>query len=151
VLREHVEVDVEVRLAVLPQEPRLHGLVAYALERRHAGVLRVHALAHELHDQERRQAVQVRFAAAGGTGGTDGVVDVETRTENRRIADPARNLPGEAAGGGDAADVPGGVDAVAVDRAVEVLRIDLALGDHLPADRVTGGRTGLGIGVVVRV
>src|SRR5215213_8709367 len=75
-----------------------------------------------------------RFAPAGGPGGANLVVDVEPGAEDGRVADPSRNFPGEPARGGHAADLPLRVDAVAIDGAVEMVRIDDPLGDHLQLD-----------------
>ena len=101
------------------EQPLLDGVGLDALERFHAGVLRRHAAAHRLDDQERRQVVEIRLAASGGAGGADLVVDVEPGAEDRRVAGAAGDLPGQAARGRDAADVAVRADAVAVDRAPE--------------------------------
>ena len=95
--------------------------------------------------EERAEAEQVGFAAAGGARGADVAVDVEAGAEDRRIAEPARNLPGQAARRRDAADVALGVDAVAVDRAVDVVLVDEPRRDHVehhlraPPPRVPAG------------
>src|SRR5205085_2529789 len=68
---------------------------------------------------------------AGGPRRADFVVDEEPGAEDRRVADASRQFPRAAAGGGDAAHVAARVDAVAVDRAVEMIRIDPSLGNHV--------------------
>jgi len=109
------------------------------------------AAPHLFHDQERAQVVEVGFAAAGRSGGADFVVHVESRAENRRVADAAGNLPRQPAGRRHAADVAAGVDAVAVDRAVIVIGIDEAFTHHLQAGVVPGLRPRLRIRVVLRI
>ena len=107
-------------LPVGGQQPLLDRVRLHPPQRLHARVLGRAAPAHLLHDEERRQVVEVGLAAAGRAGGAHGVVDPEPGAEDRRVADPARDLEGEAARGGDAADLALRADAVAVDRAVAV-------------------------------
>src|SRR5439155_11817588 len=94
------------------------------------------AAPHLLDDHERRQVVEIGFAAPGRSGGADLAVDVQPRAENRRVADAAWNLPRQPARRRHAADLAFRVDAVAVDRAVVVIAIDPAFRDHLPRDGV---------------
>ena len=94
------------------------------LQRFHAGVLRALAAAHLSTMRNDAQVVEVGLAAPGRARGADFAVHIEPGAENRRVADAARNLPRQAAGRRDAADLAAGVDAVAVDRAVEVIGVD---------------------------
>src|SRR4029079_924180 len=90
--------------------------------------------------QERRQVVEVRLAASGGTGGADLAVDVQPRAENRRGAGASRNLPRQAARRRDAADLAFRVHTVAVDRAPEMFTVDQPLAHHLQTGVVAGLR-----------
>ena len=109
------------------------------------------AAPHLLDDEERRQVVEVRFAASRRSGGADVAVDVESRAQNRRVAGAPRNLPREAARRRHAADLALRVDAVAVDRAPEVLAVDEAFAHHLDAGVVPGLRALLRAQVVQRI
>ena len=105
-------------------------------QRRHAGVLRMHAPPHRLDDDERRQVVEIRLAAAGRSGGADAVPHVQPGAEDRRIADAARHLPRQPARRRHAADLAARTDGVAVDRAPEMIRVDQPFARHLVADGV---------------
>src|ERR1700722_5545221 len=72
-----------------------------ALERVHAGFLRGHAAAHVLDDGVRSGNLDIFFSAAGGAGGAHVLVGIAAGSNDRRIAATARQLEGEAAGGGD--------------------------------------------------
>src|SRR5258706_7920633 len=85
---------------------------------------------HLLDDHERAEVVEICFATPGGTGGADIAINIKTGAENRRIAQPSRNLPGQPAGGGDAADFAFRVDSVAVDGVVQVLFSDQTFSQH---------------------
>src|SRR5436853_4763268 len=98
----------------------------------------MHALAHVLNDEERAEVIQIGFAATGGTRGAHFAVDVKPRPEDWRVTDPPRNFPREAARRRHTANLAFGVDPIAIDRAVNVSRIDEAFGDHL-AERFAAG------------
>src|ERR1051326_3189163 len=76
---EDVEVDAEVRIALLVEQALLDRVGLDAPERLHPGVLRVRAAAHLLDDEERAEAVKVRLAPSGRTRRADRAVNVETR------------------------------------------------------------------------
>src|SRR5205085_2544943 len=84
------------------------------------------------------EVVEVGLAAPRGAGGADRAVDPEPGAQDRRVADAPGDLPGEAARGGDAADLAAGVDAVAVDGAVDVLGTEEAVGHHGAAGALAG-------------
>src|SRR5690606_9774128 len=77
-----VEVEPEVGPAIRTQET-WRGLLDHTLQRREAGILGVHPLAHELHRQESTAHHDVALATAGRACGTDVVVGVLTRTDDR--------------------------------------------------------------------
>src|SRR5205823_4015171 len=136
-LVERVESDLEVWQALAVEEPLFDRLRLDAPERLDDGVLRVLALSHHLHDVERRQVVEVRFAAAGRTRGTHVVVDVETGAENRRIAHAPGDLEGKPARRRDARDFAARAEPVAVDRAVDLDGIDEPRQNELRARAVS--------------
>src|SRR5579859_6928751 len=74
----------------------------HALERVETRFFWRHAVAHVFDDGVGAGHADVFFSTAGGSGGADVLVQVETRADNGRIADAARNLPRQAAGGSDA-------------------------------------------------
>src|SRR5204862_5409761 len=84
------------------------------------------------------QAVKVGFATTGGAGRANLAVDIQPRAEDRRIADPSRNLPRQPTRRRHTADVASAVDAVAVDRAPVVFGIDEAFARHLQPGVVPG-------------
>src|SRR5262249_9557718 len=65
---QDVEVQAEIRMALLVEQPLLPGVGGDPAERSHPGVLRVRAAPHLVDDQIRAQAVQVRLAPAGRPG-----------------------------------------------------------------------------------
>src|SRR4029453_13339411 len=70
---------------------------------------------------------------AGRAAGPDFAVDEEARADDRRIAQPARDLEEEAGRGGAAGDGPVGRDDVAIDRALRAEVLDAVLLD-VPLD-----------------
>src|SRR6185312_11581613 len=62
----------------------------------------MHAVAHVLDNRVAAGDPDVFFAHARRTGSTYVLIEKEPRADDRRIADPARNFPGEPAGCGDA-------------------------------------------------
>src|SRR6186997_1453443 len=131
-LIEDEEADVEVRQSARVQESCLDGVRADAFERFHPGILGMHATAHALDDEVRREVVEVRFAASRRPCRAHVVVDIETGAENRGITNASRDLPRETARGRDAADVAVRVDAVAIDGAPEGAFRNEAVLHHRP-------------------
>ena len=110
-----------------------------------ARVFRMFPLPHHLDDYERREAVEIRFAAARRAGRAHFAIDVQTRPEDGRVADAPGDLPREPAGGRHAADLAFRADPVAIDRPIDVILVDDALGNQfhhhaprrgLPLDRI---------------
>src|SRR5688500_4191672 len=106
---------------------------------------------HLLDDEERREVIEVGFAASGRSGGADLPVHVEAGPEDWRVSHASGDLPGEAAGGRHATDLAARVDGVAVDGAVEMMRIDAALRDHLALDAAQPAFALLRIEIVQRI
>ena len=104
-----------------------------------------------LNHQERCEVIQIGLATTGRARRAYFVVYVETGTENGRISDPARDLPGQSAGGGHPADIAVCVDPVAIDRAPIMFCIDLALGHHLQAHSHTDLSALLRVEIVSRI
>src|SRR5262245_61858541 len=130
-LVHRVEVDVEVRLPVLvPHVLRQSHDPLQTLQR---GLLGRHALPHELDHRMRPAGAQVAFAPPGRAAGPDVAVDEETRADDRRIAQTARNLEEETRRRRAAGDGPVGGDDVAVDRALWAEVFDAVLLD-VPLD-----------------
>jgi len=75
----------------------------------------------------RRARANRHLAVARARARAITIVSIITRTDDRRVADAAGDLPGEAAGRRHAADLAARVDAVAVDGAPEVLAVDQPL------------------------
>src|SRR5262245_50920535 len=67
---------------------------------------------------------------SGGAGSAHFPVHIEARAENGRVADASRDFPRQAAGGRYSRDGAFGVQPDAMDRAVEVLRLNQSLRDH---------------------
>src|SRR5262249_14217450 len=118
---QRIENDIEIRQPATVEQALLDGVGLDALERVERGVLRMHAPAHSLPGANRAEVVEVGLAAAGGARRADVAVDVEPGAEDGRVADAARDLPRQAAGGGHAADLPLRVDPIAIDRAVQMM------------------------------
>src|SRR6185436_12965025 len=112
---------------------------------------RVSAAAHLLDDHKRAQIVEIRFAATGRTGSANRTIDIESRSEYRRVTEAPGNLPRETARSCYAADLTFGVDAVAVDRAVHVLLAQQAFREHLERRFVSGLSAFFGIEIVTRI
>jgi hypothetical protein len=91
------------------------------------------------------------LAAAGGARGAHFAVEIEAGTQDRRVADAAGDLPGQAARRRDSADLALGAHAVAVDRAVDLLGIDETFGHHLPSRALRGVCALLRVEVVLGV
>src|SRR2546423_9587384 len=111
----------------------------------------MHALAHVLDDQERAKAVKVRFDTTGRAGRADLAIHIQTGAEDWRTAHAPRNFPGEAARRGHATDLSLRVDPVAIDRAVEVLRVDQSFRHHFSQDFAAGFGTLLRIEVMLGI
>src|SRR5690606_15905019 len=82
-----------VRQTTAVEQPVLDGVPLDAAARLDPRILRAPTPTHLLHDQERAQPEEVRFAPARGAGGADVAIHVEPRAEDRGITDAARDLP----------------------------------------------------------
>src|SRR5207302_9361683 len=60
---------------------------------------------HRFHDEQAAADADDLLADAGGAGGPGGVIDIETMTDQRRIADAARQLVRQARGAANAAEL----------------------------------------------
>src|SRR5262249_56743655 len=78
-------------------------------------------------------------------------VDVQPGAEYRRVPDAPRNLPRQPARRRNTAYLAARVDAIAIDRPIQMLWIDQALGRHLASHSVAGFHSVFRIQVVQRV
>src|SRR5215218_289043 len=131
---QRVERDVEVRVSVPLSQPFLHGICPNAPQRLESRILRVHPLPHQLDDQKGGEAEEIGLPAPSRSRRAHAAVHVEPGSENGRVPDAPGDLPGQAARGRDAADVPARVDPVAIDRAPHMTRCGNAFGDQLTQD-----------------
>src|ERR1051326_4693155 len=109
------------------------------------------AATHFFDNQERAEIEKIRFAASSRTGGADGAIDIQASAQNRRVANATGNFPGQAAGRRHPANFALHIDAVAVDRAVQILRAQQTLRDHILSCLETGGSTFFRIEIVQRI
>src|SRR5262245_15831417 len=86
VFPQGVELEVEVGPAFGRAEPLLAGVVGDAFGDGQAGLGWALAAPHQLDDQERAQADDVGLAAPGAARGSDGVVAVVARADDRGVA-----------------------------------------------------------------
>src|SRR5207245_4156128 len=89
-------------------------------------------------DQEGAERKKVRLSSSGRAGNADVTINVQTGTQNRRVADPARDFPSQSAGCGNAGDLSPGIDGVAIDGAVKVMRIEQPFSQHFHGGTTTG-------------
>src|SRR6185295_16767694 len=123
----------EAGMPAFVEQTLLDGARGDALQGLHAGVLGAAAAAQLLDDQERRQAQQVGLAASGGARRADLSVGIDARAQDGGVADAAWDLERQAARGRDARQLAARAQAAAVDRAVDVLGVELSAGQHLRA------------------
>jgi hypothetical protein len=99
VLGESVEIDAEGRLPLGGAETRVsRGCLDDPLAGGDHCVLDVLAAPDSFDDEVGRAIEQVDFAEPGRTARADRVVEIETRAQDRRIADPTGDLERQAGG-----------------------------------------------------
>src|SRR5438046_941698 len=106
------------------------------------------AATHLFDDQKRTETVAIRFATSRRAGRAHAAIQIQAGAENRRVTHAPGDLPGQAAGSGDAADFALAVDAVAIDRAVVAFRSEQPLSEHFHRGAATGFRSLLRIEIV---
>ena len=74
-------------------------------------------MAHVFDDGVGSADADILFAATGGAGTANFLIDINAGTDDRGIADAPGDFPGEPAGGGDAGHLAFGVQAEAIDGA----------------------------------
>ena len=117
VLVDAVELHVEVGAAIRVESVESRLVVRDPLAGLDRRVLGLQAPAHRFDDRVARQIQQVRLATTGRAGRAELVVELQPRTQNRRVADAAGDLVIEARGRRHAAEVAVRVERRAVDRA----------------------------------
>ena len=78
-----VKVDSEVWIAFAVEQAFLNRVRLDPFAGIETGILRVHAASHIFDNQKRTKVVEIRFAAAGGTGRTGFSIDVEAGAQDR--------------------------------------------------------------------
>ena len=105
------------------------------------GVLRMRSAAHHLDDEERREVVEIRFAAAGRSGGAD---VVRARTAPRPESANRRRGPASSTRDRSSSsrrpDRAARRQRAAVNRSPQMVRVEQPFARHLEADRVAGLR-----------
>src|SRR5438552_17696561 len=87
------------------------------------------AIPHAGRDVEREHRAQEELAVAGAGDGARGVVGVDAGADDRRIADAAGKLAGDAAGGGRRREVAGAIQRYRADRAVPCYFVSMEITD----------------------
>src|SRR6267143_616547 len=113
-----VKFHIEVHPSLLVLETLLAAAVVDAFAREEAGFIGRLPLAHPLHDHDRTAVEEVGFPEACRAGRAHVVIAVQSRAENRRIADPAGDLECKAGRGGHARKITVLIEGTAVNRAV---------------------------------
>src|SRR5205809_2641578 len=90
-------------------------------------------IAHAGRDVEREHRAQEELAVAGAGDGARGVVRVDAGADDRRIADAAWKLAGDAAGGGRRREVAGAIEGHRSDGAVVryFVSVEIGFGNNL--------------------
>ncbi len=127
---KQVELQSEIRSTLFVPQIGSLGVTGHTAADFQACLARRQPVAHELDRGKTAQVLQIGFSAAGTPTGTDFIITVQARADDRRIAHAARDLECQPTGGGRARDISLGVDSGAVNRSRRAAKLLPQLTGH---------------------